>query len=135
MRREEAILDWEKLDQDEIATEFDKRNGMLQQMRGFFAMMRNLPFLIKDKRNRVLWANQAGESLLGMRLHNLRGHKVSELLPNSPEWKDSQKEINKVVQTKAARFQYHPGLPYATIRIPFYDEDGDMIIMVMHMKA
>ena len=125
---------WEDVPKDEIERHFNERNGDLQQMRGFFSLLKDTAVTVKDRTGRILWANHAAELMFNMPLAQFRGESIQFALgPNA--WPKARKELAKVFRSEMVEFEFQHGQSYSAIRIPFRDDQGDMLVAVLRVRT
>jgi PAS domain-containing protein len=124
---------WEDVPLSEIAKQFDRSNGRIQQMRGFLSLLREVAATVKDRTGRILWANHAAEVLFETPLSEFRGKMIEEVL-GPAEHRKAKKQLQKVLESEVAQFEYHRSNSYAVVRFIFLDDDGDVLIVALRVK-
>jgi PAS domain-containing protein len=124
---------WENVPLSEIAKQFDRSNGRIQQMRGFLTLLRDTAATVKDRTGRILWANRAAEVLFESPLSEFRGKMIEHVL-GPAEHRKAKKQLEKVLASEAAQFEYHRSHSYAVVRFMFVDDDGDALIVSLRVK-
>lgn len=126
-------MKWEDVSLSEIAKTFDRHNGRIQQMRGFLSLLRDTAAVVKDRSGRILWANHAAETLFDMPLADFRGKTIEHVL-GPRDYRKAKKQLEKVLDSDVAEFEYHRSASYAVVRFPFRDDDGDVLIVSQRVK-
>lgn len=126
-------MKWEDVPISEIDQAFNRRNGRIQQMRGFLSLLRDVAATVKDRSGRILWANHAAEVLFDKSLGDFRGKTIDQVL-GPRDYRKAQVHLLQVVGTDTAAFEYHRSDSYAVVRFPFRDDDDDMLIVALRVK-
>jgi PAS domain-containing protein len=127
-----VIVKWEDVPVAELAKAVDRRNGRIQQMRGFLTLI-DVAATVKDRTGRILWANRAAEVLFDASLGDFRGKTIDQVL-GPRDYKKAQVHLLQVIGTDVAAFEYHRSDSYAVIRFPFRDDDDQVLIVALRVK-
>jgi|SRR5271170_3236006 len=102
-------------------------------MRGFLSLMRDTAATVKDCAGRILWANHSAEVMFEEPLAEFRGKTIEQVL-GPAEFRKAKKQLEKVLESEVAQFEYHRSSSYAVVRFMFLDDDGDILIVSLRVR-